>query len=217
MNALILILIFICSYLIGSINTAIVVGRIVSGDDIRNHGSGNAGATNVLRTYGKVCAAFVVIGDCLKSVISCLIAMLVAKVTPLGYENVKLAIYAAALGSAVGHNYPVFFNFRGGKGILVSITAYYFADWKIALLVTIIGLALIVITKYVSLGSVVGAILFIIFAFIFKLDDLPYIIFAILLSGLAIYRHRSNIKRLIKGEESKITDKKKKAETTSKQ
>ncbi len=214
MNALILILVFIGSYLIGSINSAIVVGRIASGDDIRNHGSGNAGATNVLRTYGKLCAVFVVLGDCLKSVVSCLLAMLVANITPLGADNVKLAIYAAAIGSAVGHNYPVFFNFRGGKGILVSITAYYFADWKIALAVTIIGILLIIITKYVSLGSVVGAALFIIFAFIFKLDDLPYIIFAIILSGLAIYRHKENIKRLIKGEESKITDKKKKTEDT---
>ena len=204
MNALILILIFIGSYLIGSINSAIVVGRIISGDDIRNHGSGNAGATNVLRTYGKACAVFVVLGDCLKSAVSCLLAMLVARITPFGYENVKLAIYAAALGSAVGHNYPVYFNFRGGKGILVSITAYYFADWKLALAVTIIGILLIAITKYVSLGSVVGAMLFIIFAFIFKLDDLPYIIFAILLSGLAIYRHRENIKRLCAGTENKV-------------
>ncbi len=213
MNAFILILIFIGSYLIGSINSAIVVGRIVSGDDIRNHGSGNAGATNVLRTYGKLCTVFVVLGDCLKSVISCLLAMLVAHITPLGADNIKLAIYAAAIGSAVGHNYPVFFNFRGGKGILVSITAYYFADWKIALAVTIIGILLIIITKYVSLGSVVGAALFIVFAFIFKLDDLPYIIFAIILSGLAIFRHKENIKRLFKGTESKITDKKKKADT----
>ena len=213
MNALILILVFIGSYLIGSINSAILVGRVVSGDDIRNHGSGNAGATNVLRTYGKACAAFVVLCDCLKSAVSCLLAMLVAKITPLGIDNVKLAIYAAGLGAAVGHNYPVFFNFRGGKGILVSITAYYFADWKIALLVTVIGILLIIITKYVSLGSCVGAALFIVFAFIFKLDDLPYIIFAILISSLAIYRHRENIKRLFKGTESKITDKKKKADT----
>lgn len=209
MTALILILIFIGSYLIGSINSAIVVGRIVAGDDIRQHGSGNAGATNALRTYGTVSAIFVVLGDCFKAAVACLLAMLVARISPLGTENVKLGIYAAGIGAAVGHNYPVFFNFRGGKGILVSVTAYFFADWKIALVIMIIALTVIAITKYVSLGSVLGGILFIIAAFIFKLDNLPYIIFSIILSSLAIFRHKENIKRLIQGTESKLTAKKK--------
>ena len=207
MNAVILILIFIGSYLIGSINSAIVTGKIVAGDDIRQHGSGNAGATNVLRTYGKLCAVFVVLGDCLKSAVSCLLAILIANITPLGADNVNLAVYAAGIGAAAGHNYPIFFNFRGGKGILVSVIAYFFADWKIALAITIISLVLIAVTRYVSLGSVIGAVLFIVFAFIFKLNDLPYIIFVIILSSLAIYRHKENIKRLIKGTERKITDK----------
>ncbi|MGN1092411.1 MAG: glycerol-3-phosphate acyltransferase, partial [Monoglobaceae bacterium] len=119
MLELILIAIAIVSYLIGSINSAIIVGKIKSsGDDIRNHGSGNAGATNALRTYGKSAAAFVVLGDCLKSAISCIVAIIVAYNTSLGVENVKLGIYAAGIGAVLGHNFPLYFGFKGGKGIL---------------------------------------------------------------------------------------------------
>lgn len=198
----------VVSYLIGSVSSAILVGRIISGDDIRSHGSGNAGATNALRTYGKIAALYVTLGDCLKAVVCCVGAILIAKFTPLGDENTKLAIYAAGIGVALGHNFPIYFNFKGGKGILVSITALFFADWRIALAVTIISIATMAISKIVSLGSVLGAILFIVFAFIFKLDDIAYIVFVLFLALLAIYRHRANIVRLMKGTESKLTDKK---------
>ncbi len=199
----------IASYLIGSISTAILVGKIISGDDIRTHGSGNAGATNALRTYGKAAAAFVTLGDCLKSAISCVMAILIARLTPLGIENTDIAVYCAGFGAVIGHNFPLYFKFRGGKGILVSVTALFFANWQIALAVTIISLAIMAITKYVSLGSVIGASLFIVFAFIFKLNDnVPYVVFTTLLGSIAIYRHKMNISRLIKGTESKITDKK---------
>lgn len=208
MTIIFLIAIAVISYLIGSVSSAILVGRIMSGDDIRSHGSGNAGATNALRTYGKLAAVFVTLGDCLKSVICCVFAILLAKFTPLGTENTKLAVYAAGIGVALGHNFPIFFKFKGGKGILVSITALFFADWRIALAVFIISIAVMIITKLVSLGSVLGSVLFIVFALIFKRDDVGYLIFTIFLALLAIYRHRANISRLIKGTESKITDKK---------
>lgn len=211
MNMLYYILIAIFSYLIGSVSTAILVGKIISGDDIRSHGSGNAGATNALRTYGKAAAAYVTVGDCLKSAISCISAILIARFTPLGAENTDIAVYCAGFGAVMGHNFPLYFKFKGGKGILVSVTALYFANWQIALAVTIISIAIMAITKYVSLGSVIGASLFIIFGFIFKLDDnVPYVVFAILLGSIAIYRHKTNIVRLIKGTENKLTDKKNK-------
>lgn len=210
MLELILIAIAIVSYLIGSINSAIIVGKIKSsGDDIRNHGSGNAGATNALRTYGKSAAAFVVLGDCLKSAISCIIAIIVAYNTSLGVENVKLGIYAAGIGSVLGHNFPLYFGFKGGKGILVSVTALMFANWKIALVILIISILVMAITKYVSLGSVLGAVLFIVLPLIFETDNIPYLIFCIILAVLAIYKHKTNIVRLIKGEENKISGKKK--------
>lgn len=210
MLELILIAIAIVSYLIGSINSAIIVGKIKSsGDDIRNHGSGNAGATNALRTYGKSAASFVVLGDCLKSAISCIIAIIVAYNTSLGAENVKLGIYAAGIGAVLGHNFPLYFGFKGGKGILVSVTALMFANWKIALVILIISILVMAITKYVSLGSVLGAVLFIVLPLIFETDNIPYLIFCIILAVLAIYKHKTNIVRLIKGEENKITGKKK--------
>lgn len=204
-------LILLGSYLIGSISSAIIVGKVIGGDDIRSHGSGNAGATNALRTYGKAAAAFVTVGDCLKSAICCTLAIVIARTTSIGIENQLYAVYAAGFGVVLGHNFPVFFNFKGGKGILVSVTAYMFADWKIALGILLISLVIIAVTKYVSLGSIIGAALFIICGFIFKGETPSYIVYAIIISSLAIYRHRANIKRLIKGTESKITDKKKEA------
>ena len=209
MLELFLITIAVISYLIGSINTAIIVGKVSSGDDIRKHGSGNAGATNALRTYGKIAALFVVLGDCLKAAISCVFAIIISYNTPLGAENVKLAIYAAGIGTVLGHNFPLYFGFKGGKGILVSVTALMFANWKIALAILVISIVAIAITKYVSLGSIMGAILFIILPLIFKNNDLPYLIFSIALSILALYSHRANIVRLINGTERKITSKKK--------
>ncbi|MBQ7108893.1 MAG: glycerol-3-phosphate 1-O-acyltransferase PlsY [Clostridia bacterium] len=197
------------SYLIGSVSSAIIVGKAIGGDDIRSHGSGNAGATNALRTYGKAAAALVTVGDCLKSAICCTLAIVIARTTSIGIENQLYAVYAAGFGVVLGHNFPVFFKFKGGKGILVSVTAYMFADWRIALGITIFSLIIIAVTKYVSLGSIVGAALFIICGFIFKGETPSYIVYAIIISSLAIYRHRANIKRLIKGTESKITDKKK--------
>lgn len=208
MKILMLMVIAIISYLIGSISSAIIIGRIMGGDDIRSHGSGNAGATNALRTYGKMAAVYVTLSDCTKAAISCIIAILVSKFSPLGVENTKLAIYSAGIGVALGHNFPIFFKFKGGKGILVSITALFFSDWRIALAVFIIAILVMIITRYVSLGSVLGATLFIVFALIFKLDEPAYVVSTLFLAILAIYRHKANIKRLLNGTESKVTDKK---------
>ena len=205
---IILIAVFIVSYLIGSINSAIIAGKLKSGDDIRSHGSGNAGATNALRTYGKGTAVLVVLGDCLKAAICCIIAIFAARYTPLGTQNTELAIYSAGIGVAIGHNFPIYFGFKGGKGVLVSVTALFFADWKIALVVTVISILIIALTKKVSLGSIMGAVMFMAAALIFKLDNLPYIIFTFFLTLLSIIRHRENIKRLINGTESNITDNK---------
>ena len=208
LKAIVFAALFIISYLIGSINSAIIVGKLFNGDDIRSHGSGNAGATNALRTYGVKAAVFVTVGDCLKSAICCIVAMLVSKLFLLG-ELRDISIYIAGIGAVLGHNFPIFFGFKGGKGILVSVTAFMFADWRISIVVLIIALILIALTKYVSLGSVAGALMFIIAAFLFRFNDIYYIIFSLILGLLAIFRHRENIKRLIEGKESKIGSKKK--------
>ena len=204
-------LVLFCSaiaYLLGSINTSIIVSKVMGKGDIRNSGSGNAGATNTLRVLGKGAAVAVLIGDILKGVIAILIAKFAYR-----YFNVSgdemIAQCFAALFVIIGHIYPLYFGFKGGKGILVSVTALMFANWKIALAILIISILVMAITKYVSLGSMLGAILFIVLPLIFETDNIPYLIFCIILAVLAIYKHRSNIVRLIKGEESKLTSKKK--------
>lgn len=190
------ILILIISYLLGSINTSIIVGRIKSGEDIRQFGSGNAGATNTLRTFGKTAAVLVVVGDVLKAVISILVAKLIS--------GEDIAVYIASIGVIFGHNFPVFFEFKGGKGIVVSATASLFADWRVGLVIIIIALLIMIITKYVSLGSIIGACLIVVFGLVFRGIDVEFLVFSIIVGGLAIIMHRKNIVRLIKGTENKL-------------
>lgn len=191
----------LAAYLIGSINTSIIVSKIMTGDDIRNHGSGNAGATNTLRTVGKLGALFVVIGDALKAVISIVLARLITK-------NDADAVYIAGMGVVLGHNFPVFFGFKGGKGVLVSLVAMLFADWRIGLVTAAIAIAIMVISRYVSLGSILGAVIFIVMSLIFHTGDSKFVVFSIMLSGLVIYMHRTNIVRLARGTENKTSFKK---------
>ncbi len=200
--------VFLVAYLIGSISTAIIVGRFMAGDDIRSHGSGNAGATNALRTYGKKAAVFVVLGDCLKAVVAILVGMIEAKVIGANAQTIQLAVYIAGVGAVLGHNFPLYFKFRGGKGILVSTVAILFADWKIGLAVIVFSILIMAITRYVSLGSVLGSVALVILGFIFHFGDTPYLIFAVILAVSAIFMHRGNIKRLINGTENKLGSKK---------
>ncbi len=195
MNIMKYIAALIIAYLLGSINTSIIVGKIKSGEDIRNYGSGNAGATNTLRTFGKAAAVLVLIGDVLKAVAAILIGRLIGGET---------GIYAAGIGVALGHNFPVFFGFKGGKGIVVSAVAILFADWRIGLISIALSIVIIAVTRYVSLGSLIGSVLIIVLGFLFRGVDIRYIIFSVVLGGLAIFRHRKNILRLIKGTENKL-------------
>lgn len=201
MTYLWLAIIFVLSYLIGSINTSIIVGKCLAGTDIRQHGSGNAGATNALRTLGKKAGILVVVGDCLKAVIAVIIAMLILPVQPL-------AVYCAGIGAVLGHNFPLYFKFKGGKGILVSMVAMLFADWQIALIVIVFSVFIIALTRYVSLGSVLGALAFILLSVILRSGDWALIVFALFMGSLAIFMHRANIKRLLNGTENKLGQKK---------
>lgn len=149
-------------------------------------------------------------GDCIKSAISCIAAIITAKFLNFTSDQSLILLYTAGFGAVLGHNFPLFFGFKGGKGILVSITALMFADWKIALPIFIICIAVMAITKYVSLGSVLGAVLFVIFGLIFRWDTPPYIVYTIIMASLAIFKHRTNIKRLLNGTESKLGQKSKK-------
>ncbi len=195
-------------YLIGSINSSILISRIVSGKDIRESGSGNAGATNMLRTMGKKYAIITLVIDILKGVVAIILANLAMK---LGASDV--ASYIAGVTVVLGHNFPIFFGFRGGKGVATSLGVVLLLDWRIGLAVLVIALAIMIATRYVSLGSVVAAVVFIIIQtavmFITNTFDVVRFICVLILGVLLIVRHRSNIIRLIKGEENKLGAKKK--------
>jgi glycerol-3-phosphate acyltransferase PlsY len=200
-----LILVWVIGYLLGSVNTSIIVGKLY-GMDIRKHGSGNAGATNTLRVLGKKATVFVTLGDVLKSVIACLIGLfLVGDV-----ENAeKLGLIVGGLGAIAGHNWPVFFGFKGGRGVLTSLVVVLMMDWRIGLILLGVFIIIVAVTRYVSLGSIVGSALFPLVAAIpvFNHDKL-FIIFALCLGFLAVIRHSDNIERILKGTESKLGAKK---------
>lgn len=198
----------IISYLIGSINLSILISKIVSGKDIRESGSGNAGATNMLRTMGKKYAIITLVIDILKGVVAMLIANAAIS---LGADDVTR--YVAGVAVVLGHNFPVFFGFRGGKGVATSLGVVLLLDWRIGLGVLIFALAIMAISKYVSLGSIMAAVAFIIaqtivMAVTDSFDAIRFIC-VLILGGLLIVRHRENIKRLMKGEENKLGSKKK--------
>lgn len=198
-------------YLTGSINTSIILSKLKK-NDIRQHGSGNAGATNTLRVMGKTAAVMVSLGDALKAVISVLLAWLTAYLLKQSPDAVAYCKYIAALFTVLGHNFPIFFGFRGGKGILTSVAVIFMLDWRIALMVLFVGVMLIVLTRYVSLGSLSGCVLYPMFALAFySSEPLLYkkmqIVLALILGILGIWRHKGNVKKLLVGTESKIGEK----------
>ncbi len=191
-------LVLIAAYLVGSLPFGYIVTQVVKKTDIRNYGSGNIGATNVLRVMGWKAALPVFMLDMLKGVIVVLLARSVADL-PLFY-------LAAGFLALIGHSFPVFLSFKGGKaaatgiGVLVAVSGW-------AALFLIIAAALVVaITRYVSLGSITGALSVPLFFLIFGYE-LPYILFGIATAALLIWRHHENIDRLIKGTEAKIGQK----------
>jgi len=203
---------FVVAYLLGSINTSVIVGKL-KGVDIRKKGSGNAGMTNTLRVIGKGAAVFVFLFDFLKAIIGLIASGFIAKAfVPEGGDVVEYCKYVAALGAVLGHNFPLYFGFKGGKGIVTSIAAIFYLDWRIGIIMATFCILIMIITKYVSLGSVVGAIIYPIFVIAFNTDfSIPtvpyYLAMSVAFSFLALYRHRANISRLLKGTESKLGQK----------
>ena len=197
------ILIIIIAYLLGNISTSYLVAKRLTGVDIRTQGSGNAGSTNVLRTLGKKAGAITFLGDLFKGITAVLISQLIAKFTGL---DVITAGYIAVVGVVCGHNWPAFLGFRGGKGVATSLGAMIAVNPIIALSCFGVFLVIVAVTKYVSLASVVGISMSpIIMMF---LQNKKGILVTLFLSVSVIYTHRENIKRLLKGTERKIGQKK---------
>jgi len=197
MDFLRLVIVAVIGYLMGSANSSIIVGKFY-GTDVRNHGSGNAGATNTLRTLGKSAAALVGVGDVLKGVVACIIG---------SYLAGDIGLMVGGLTAIVGHNWPVYFNFKGGKGIFTSFAVVLMMDYRLGLILLGIFAIVVLTTRYVSLSSVTASVLFPVIA-VFEGKNTSFIVFATLLAALAVFRHRSNLKRLIEGTESKFGKKK---------
>ena len=194
-----IIITFAAAYLLGNLNGAVAISKLIAHEDVRTKGSGNAGLTNFTRNYGSATSVFVILIDMGKAIAACLIgSWLLGR---YGYHQEGIAL--GGLGVILGHDFPALLGFKGGKGILSGVTVALMMDWRIGLFVFGIFLVAYALTKYVSLGSVLSSGSFgFIYAF-FHRDSIFPIIVGFFLSGLIVWMHRANIARLIKGEERK--------------
>lgn len=205
----------IVAYLIGSINFSVIISKKVAGFDIREKGSGNAGSTNMLRSVGKKAALLTLICDVLKGVITIGIAVVLGNMV----ENVdrELLVQIAGIMVVLGHTYPIFFGFKGGKGVATSLGVLLISNWQIGLICLVFALVLMVLTKMVSVGSCGAAVLFPVLTLFIDSHytvltegktGRSYLVYSIILAAIVLYNHRSNIKRLLNGTENKISFKK---------
>ena len=200
------IIVSIIAYLLGSISFSIIISKKIAGFDVREKGSGNAGATNVLRSVGKKAAILTLICDCLKGVLAILVAFVVGKIVKNLDES--LLIQLAGVFVILGHTFPVFFKFKGGKGVATSLGVLLMTNWQIGLICLVFALVLMVLTRFVSLGSIGAAILFPVLTVFIHTNYLVngnYIIFAIILAVLVVFNHRTNVQRLLAGKENKLS------------
>ena len=191
-------------YLLGSFNTSVIVGKIY-GKDITSHGSKSAGLTNTLRVLGRTAAAIVLAGDILKGVAACLIGLrLGVYVTTAGGRDC-VSLLAAGAGAVLGHNWPVYFRFKGGKGMLTAAAVMVMIDWRMTLLSLGVFVAVIAVTRYVSLGTICAAVVFVGLTFAPAFGATLYFsAFAALMALTIIFKHRENIQRLLSGTENKL-------------
>ena len=188
------------SYFLGCFNGALIVSKYILHDDVRSHGSGNAGLTNFYRVFGGKLTAVVIICDLLKAVVAILIGMVLIGRYP-GW--LILSKYISGLACMLGHMFPCMFQLKGGKGVLSGLAIVCMMDWRIALIAVSLFVIAFALTRMVSLGSVLAAFSFIITsALLYR--SLWITVFAFVIGGLIIWRHRSNIGRIIRGEESRF-------------
>ena len=188
-------------YFLGCLNGSVMVSHFIIRDDVRQHGSGNAGLTNFYRTYGAKYALCVILFDMGKTVIACLLGGFLLK---NAMQNWTLGVLIGGLGCELGHMFPVFFGFKGGKGILSGGTLVWLLDWRVALIAWGLFAALWLATKYVSLGSVSAAVSMPVATWLFCGHSPVYTVLAVVIAGLVVWCHRENIQRLVRGEERKF-------------
>lgn len=194
-------------YFLGSINFGIIISKLFHGEDIREYGSGNAGMTNMLRTYGKRDAAITLIGDALKAVVAVILGRILFGIS---------GGYVAGLTCILGHAFPCYYKFKGGKGVVVTAATIAVIDWRIFLVLLGIFILVVAFSKYISLGSVCGMLVFPLLVQVWDRGLGINVLLSCLISALVIFLHRGNIKRIYNGTESKLslskTDKHKKSE-----
>ena len=212
-----LVIVAIISYLLGSCNFGIIISKSLKKEDIRESGSGNAGTTNMMRTYGKILGLLTIIGDIAKVFVAIWLAFKIMSVeeTKMIFDRISdnpqyVLKSFAGLFAVAGHIFPCFFKFKGGKGVATSGGMVIMIDWRIALILFAIFVLTILITRYVSLGSIIMALLYPVFMGLFH-KDAGLVIIALVFTLIVVTAHRENIKKLINHTENKIGSKNKKA------
>ena len=190
----------VISYLLGCCNTSIVISKYFLRDDVRNHGSGNAGLTNFYRVFGQKKILFVILADVMKTVVSVLLG---AAVLDTFCGQPVIGKLLGGLFCIVGHMYPVMFGLKGGKGVLAGGTLALFMGWKVALIVWGLFILCLLLTRFVALGSLSAATAFP-FAVGGFYQNWIYTVLAAIAGGLIVWKHRENIRRLVHGQESKL-------------
>ena len=213
----------VLSYLLGSFNSSILVVRLLKHQDIREFGSHNAGLTNTLRCFGKGCAALTLVGDLAKGIVAVLLSKGICELLGTGLtaqNDVHFIGNIAGIFAILGHVFPIYYHFKGGKGVLVGVSVFLGIDWKVFLCLIVIFAVVLAISKYVSLGSIIAAACCPVVTFLFQFwqrGDLPmwYLWLntglAALMGAWVIYMHRTNIQRLKAGNENKFSFHSKKA------
>ena len=206
------IIVGIVAYLIGSISFSIIISKKMAGFDVREKGSGNAGATNMLRSVGKKAAALTLLGDALKGVVAVLFSVIVGLIAK--NSDKALLVQIAGIAVVIGHTFPIFFGFKGGKGVATSLGVLLMTNWKIGLICFVFAIVLMALTKMVSMGSVGAAILFPVLVLFINTNFIVsegsgYFVYSIILAFIVAFNHRSNIQRILNGTEHKLSFKKK--------
>ena len=205
------IIVAIVAYLLGSISFSVIISKKMAGFDVREKGSGNAGATNMLRSVGKKAAALTLLCDALKGVVAVLFAVIVGKFAK--NADKALLVQIAGILVVLGHTFPIFFEFKGGKGVATSLGVLLMTNWQIGLICLVFALVLMALTKMVSMGSVGAAILFPVLVLFIKTnytvtEGSSYLVYSIILAVIVAFNHRSNIQRILSGTENKLSFKK---------
>ena len=196
-----LLLIAVIGYFLGNLNGAFIMYKLLTHEDIRASGSGNAGLTNFMRKFGPSKGIWVFAIDIGKAVLACLLGKFL--MTPLGYPMEGLMVGAVAV--SLGHDFPALLGFHGGKGIVCGFSVALCADWRCALIILAVFVICLAVSRYVSLSSVLAAAAFSVSFMIFHWQEPVVAVLGVVIGLLAIFMHRANIKRLINGTEKKAT------------